>query len=957
MPTLYLIDGHAQFFRAFHAIRTGMTSPVTKEPTNMTFGFTGMMLKLLREFKPDYVAVVIDVSGDRETFRSTLYPEYKAHRPPMPELLPPQIDRCLKLLHEMHVPVLGEAGVEADDVIATLVRRLRREKPDLFIRILSRDKDLAQLMDDHVELFDIHTGEKVVPAKLFGTEGVEPKHVRDILALTGDSVDNVPGVPGIGPKTAAQLILQYGSIENLLAHLDDLKGKKRENLEAARATIPIAQQLVTLKDDVDIELNLDAARVDVKQLDAEKLLASMRELGFNRFQDEISALLGQAPTGASAGHDHTAAAQPSSDNSEPDGGLFEGGLFESMNESRVSADRSGNRPATYQCIRTEAELKDVLKKARKAPIVAFDTETDNLSAVRANLCGVSLAFKPNEAAYIPVRSPDAESHLSLDAALKELKPFLEDEHVKKVGHNLKYDMLVLRRAGVMVRGAVSDTMVASFLVDPGRSGHSLDVLALALLHHTTIPLTDIIGKGKQQITFDKAPLDRAVEYAAEDADITLRLHSLLDPQLDAMGLRRLFDDVEMPLVEVLAELEHNGIRVDPDELDRQRTKLEERLKTLRREMQDIAPHPFNPDSPKQLAAVLFNKLDADPPGLGIKVVKRGKTGPSTDQEVLDKLAGDPEIDSPIPQLVVEYRQLSKLVNTYLLALKDAINPETKRIHSSFHQTAAITGRLASSDPNLQNIPIRSEVGREIRKAFVAGPGNLLISADYSQVELRILAHLSEDPALIDAFQRKMDIHTAVAMEVFGVNAESVSIAQRSSAKMVNFGIVYGITAYGLARRLKMAGSDVSVEQAGRIIADYKARYSKIAEFLESCIQKAQKDGYVETMLGRRRPIPQIHARDPQMRALGERLAINSVVQGSAADLIKLAMVDLFRKLPSEHPGVRMLLQIHDELVFEAGEKQAEWAAKFIEDRMQNAMSLRVPLVVEAAWGRSWMDAK
>jgi DNA polymerase-1 len=946
MPTLYLIDGHAQFFRAFHAIRTGMSSPVTKEPTNMTFGFTGMVLKLLREYKPDYVAVVIDVAGDRETFRSALYPEYKANRAPMPEMLPPQIDRCLRVLQQFHVPVLGEPGVEADDVIASLVRKLRKSHPELNIRILSRDKDLAQLMDGNVELFDIHTGEKVVPAKLFGIEGVEPKHVRDILTLVGDPVDNIPGVPGIGPKTAAQLILHYGSIDGLLGHLHEIKGKRRENLEACRDKIPLSLKLVTLKEDVDVDLNLDVAKVRLETLDGEQIRATFRELGFNRHQDELNELLGGTAQLAQAKPQAAGAAAPM---------FIEGGLFGQLESA--AATRAGNEKSEYRCIRTATELKALLKEAREAPIVAIDTETDQLSAVRANLCGVSIAFKPNEAAYIPMRSPDASSHPSPEAVLNELKPFLEDATVRKVGHNVKYDTLVFRRAGLTLRGADFDTMVASFLIDPGRSSHSLDVLALALLNHATIPLSDLLGKGKSMCTFNQVALERATQYAAEDADVTLRLCSILAPQLETLGLRRLFDDVEMPLVEVLAELEHNGIRVDPDELDRQRERLEGRLKGLRREMQDIAPHAFNPDSPRQLAAVLFNKPDADPPGLGIRPIKRGKTGPSTDLEVLDKLASDPDIESPLPQLVVEYRQLTKLVGTYLLALKDAINPETGRIHSSFHQTVAVTGRLASSDPNLQNIPIRTDVGREIRRAFVAEPDNVLISADYSQIELRILAHLSEDPALIDAFQRKMDIHTAVAMEVFGVKADDVSIAQRSSAKMVNFGIVYGITAYGLARRLRMAGSDVTQEQAARIITDYKARYSGIAEFLDACISKAQRDGYVETMLGRRRPIPQIHARDPQQRALGERLAINSVVQGSAADLIKLAMVELHRKLPSHFPAVRMLLQIHDELVFESPENDALNAAKFIEERMQSAMTLRVPLVVEAAWGANWLDAK
>jgi DNA polymerase-1 len=559
-----------------------------------------------------------------------------------------------------------------------------------------------------------------------------------------------------------------------------------------------------------------------------------------------------------------------------------------------------------------------------------------------------------------------QTHLDEATVLDVLRPVLESSSIRKVGHNLKFDINILRRHGMGLAGISFDTMIASYVIDATRSSHKMDVLALALLDYHCIPITNLIGAGRQQRTFDTVPLDAAIEYAAEDADVTLRLRGVLAPELEATGITRLFREVEMPLVEVLAELEFNGIRVDPAELDRQRGRLEERVKALRTQIADLAPYPFNPDSPKQLAALLFNRPDADPPGLGLRPLKRTRTGPSTDQEVLDKLAADPEIASPIPRLIVEHRQLSKLVSTYLVSLKDAIHPATGRVHATFHQTVASTGRLSSSDPNLQNIPIRTEVGREIRRAFVAEPGHVLISADYSQIELRLLAHLSEDPALIEAFRKGIDIHTAVAAEVFGVPPDAVTPAQRSSAKMVNFGIVYGITAYGLARRLQMAGTETTADQAGRIIADYKARYGRIAAFLDRCVQQAERQGYVETILGRRRAIPQITARDPQLRALGERLAINSVVQGSAADLIKLAMIDLHRRLPGEFPprggsmgrsAVRMLLQIHDELVFEAPEDLAARAAALIVDRMQRAMDLRVPLVVESAWSRNWIDAK
>ena len=932
--TLYLIDGHAQFFRAYHAIRSGMTSPVTQEPTNLTFGFVGILLKLLRDYKPDYLAVVIDVSGDRESFRSELYPEYKANRDPAPDDFHPQVQRCLEILDLMNVPVLGMEGVEADDVIATLVKQLPRDHKDLNIRIISRDKDLSQLITDRVELFDIHKDELVTPDVVFKTEGVKPENVRDILALMGDPTDNVPGVPGIGPKTAAQLILRYGSLDELLAHLDEIKGKRRENLEASRDLLSLSKALVSLKDDLDIALELSTAQNDPTRIAVDRLGALFRELGFNRHQTDLQRLL------ASGGG--------ASPKAEPAVG-FDEQLFGAPGVAAPSTP-SGQ----YESITTTKQLDAFLKRAKEAGVFAIDTETDSLATRSANLCGVSISIEPGTGVYIPTRSPEPNKHLDTETVVKHLRPLLEDASIKKIGHNLKFDMNVLRRHGIRLAGASFDTMIASYVIDASRSSHKLDVLALALLEYVCVPITDLIGSGKKQRTFDTVPLEQAVPYAAEDADITLRLRNVLAPQLEAKGLQSLFDDLEMPLVQVLAELEWNGICIDPDELDRQRERLVERIAKLRHDISDAAPHPFNPDSPKQVAVALFNKAGSDPPGLGLKVIKRGKTGPSTDQEVLEKLSADPDVESDVPQLIVAYRQLTKLVNTYLVALKEAINPATGRVHASFNQTVAATGRLSSSNPNLQNIPIRTEVGREIRRAFVAAPGNVLISADDSQIELRLLAHLSEDETLIAAFQRGEDIHTTVAADVFGVNPNDVTARQRDSAKMINFGIVYGITPFGLSRRL---GDEVSIEEAAEIINGYKARFSRIDEFLQRCVDKARTHGYVETMRNRRRSIPQIDASNPQQRALGERMAINSVVQGSAADLIKIAMIDLYRRLPDAFPKVRMLLQIHDELVFEAPAEQDAKVQALVQLRMESAMALRVPLVVQTASSTNWIDAK
>lgn len=962
MPTLYLIDGYAQFFRAYHAIRAPMTSPVTKEPTNMTFGFVGMLLKLLRGEEPrmggppDYLAVAIDVSGDKETFRSELYPDYKAHRPPPPEDLFPQVDRCLAILRTLGVPVVGVEGFEADDAIATIVHRLRASHPDLRIRIISKDKDLKQLLSgagktERVALYDIHHDTLIDEAALRESTGLTPAQVVDMLALMGDTVDNVPGVPGIGEKTAAQLLAQYGTLDDLVARAGEIKGKRGEAIRAAVGQFPLARSLVELRRDAPVDLDLEAARVERIHLGA--LLPILRELGFNRYQDEVRALLGDAGAPPMPA--------PSPRPSAPPGGLFDAPT-EAAPARRIDGD--------YRCIRTREELAAVVELCRRAPVLALDTETTSLMPLSCKLCGVSLSIRPGEGWYIPVRSPEPDTHLDERVALAALRPLLEDPTLPKCGHNLKYDILVLRASGVEVRGLTTeggcDSMVASYLIDAGRSSHGLDSLAQALLQRSNIPISDLIGSGKGQRTFDTAPLALATAYAAEDADVSLQLRNLMLPQLRALGLAdRLWAAVELPLVEVLAELEWNGVRVDPSLLEAQRLRLVDRIDALRRDIIDEAMtrvgRGFDPDSPKQLAAILFNRPDAAEPGFGLPVGRKNKTGYSTDAEVLEKLAEDAGVSTRIPALILDYRQLSKLVSTYLLALRDAIHPRTGRVHASFHQTVAATGRLASSDPNLQNIPIRTDVGREIRRAFIADPGNVLISADYSQIELRLLAHLSKDPGLIQAFHEGQDIHTAVAAQVHGVRIEDVTREQRSGAKMVNFGIVYGITAFGLARRLGIPNAD-----AARIIDDYKRRFAGISTFLEECIAQARRFGYVSTILGRRRPIEGIEDANPSRRALAERTAINSVVQGSAADLIKIAMVDLHRRLSPhaghwrsgaapEVAGVRMLLQIHDELVFEASEAAAPRARDLIEDRMQRAMTVDVPLVVDSAVSKDWFE--
>ena len=961
MKTLYLIDGFAQFFRAYHAIRTPMSSPVTGEPTNMTYGFVGMLLKLLRNdgshLKDDgavsYLAVALDVGGDKGTFRSELYPEYKANRDEPPEDLRPQVDRALALLEEIGVPVIGCAGYEADDILATIATDFSSKHPDIRVRIISKDKDLKQLLGEGApptEMYDLHKDELITEADLMEELGLRPEQIIDLLTLMGDTADNIPGVMGIGIKTAAKLLVEHGDLDSILAAADEgtIKGKRRENLIASKEHLPLSKDLVTLRHDVPIVLDLNDAAVESIALD--KLIPICKELGFNRYQDDLKKMI--------VGDE-----DPKDSKSKKAAAPGFGSLFDQAQDTPIAQGE-------YITVRTKKDLNAMLKSIKGAPLLAVDTETTHIRPMRAKIAGISISHKEGVGYYIPCLAPEGEKHLDSETVIESLKPILEDSSIAKVGHNLKYDLNVFRNAGIELRGHqptkthpdAGDTMIASFILDASRSSHSMDNLALALLERTNISIKDLIGTGKNQRTFDQVPLEQAGPYAAEDADVTLQLdHVLYKDLAKEPSLVKLYQELEMPLVDVLATLERNGVIVDRDELGRQEARLQSRIDELIEEInthaKDSIGYTFDLNSPKQLSAALFNKEDDEPEGLGIKPIKKTKTGFSTDAEVLEKLAADPDIETPIPTLILEYRQLTKLVSTYLKALADEIHPETGRIHASFHQTVASTGRLSSSDPNLQNIPIRSDIGREIRKAFVAPPKHQLITADYSQIELRILAHLSEDPALIAAFDAGEDIHQAVAAQINDIPLDEVTKDQRSGAKMVNFGIVYGVTPWGLARRLK-----VSNAEATQIIDDYKAKFANITSFLEECVTFAKTHGYVETMMGRRRPITEIDARNPQRRALAERVAINSVVQGSAADLIKIAMIDLHRditsaKSGSDLDGTKMILQIHDELVFEVPDVRVDAVMPIVTSRMEGAMDLKVPLKVDAQVSKDWFGGK
>ncbi|MFA9479575.1 DNA polymerase I [Phycisphaerales bacterium AB-hyl4] len=952
--TLYLIDGHAQIFRAYYAIRTSMTSPVTGEPTNAVFAYTGMLLKLFNQFRPHYVAMAIDSPG--KTFRDELYEDYKAQREAPPEDFAQQIPRILEITRLFGIPVLGQEGAEADDLIATITQRILDDAghADVKLRLVSKDKDLEQLLGDRVTMFDIHTDTTIDTDWLMEKRGITPEQVIDLLTLTGDSVDNIPGVKGIGPKTASALLQQYGSIDSLYEHLDEIKGKRKENLVAAREFLPTAKKLVTLDRDVDIPFNLEDARVG--GIDAQTLRVLFKQMGFNRHVDELDRLIANGSGGvpqttsgptSTGGSVAKAAASKPADPQQP--GLFDTGEPDASADAAPRPDLSRAEQYDYAAITTREQLDDLVATLKQQKLIAVDTETIGLGH-KTQLCGICLAWRAGQGVYVPVRSPEPGKHLDPTTVLDALRPVLEDDALPKCGHNLKYDLLVLRHAGVQLRGVAFDSMVGAYLLN--KPGLGMDHLALAELQHETIPISQLIGakgRGKTQKTMDQVPLDVITPYAAEDADLSLRLAEKMRPELDELGMSALLDTIETPLVSVLAEMEHHGVLVNPAVLDEQRKKLDERIIELRDAIHDAAGEPFNIDSPKQLAEVLFTKLK-------LPVGKRTKTGPSTDVEVLEKLCDNEELTDEqraVPKLMVEYRQLTKLVGTYLESLKEAIDEKSKRIHASFHQTGTTTGRLSSSGPNLQNIPIRTDIGRQIRKAFIADPDHVLLCADYSQIELRILAHLSNDEALIDAFEKDQDIHAAVAAQVFGVDLDAVTSEQRGHAKTINFGIVYGVTAYGLARRIE----NLDVDAAKTLIADYRARFTGIDRFLAECIAHAEQHGYVKTMLGRRRPIPQISSTNGNQRALGERLAINTVVQGSAADLIKQAMVNLHRRIERDKLPMRMLLQIHDELVLETPGSEAAAMGKIVREEMEQAMSLKVPLRVDLGQGANWFDAK
>lgn len=947
--TIYIIDGHAQIFRAYFAIRGGMTSPTTGEPTHAVFGMAGMMIKLLTDMKPDLVIMAIDTKGP--TFRDEMYADYKANREKTPEDLIKQEKRIFDMVRSFGVPIIGIPGAEADDVIATLCKRILSDttRKDWKIRVVSRDKDLEQLLSDRVEMYDIHKDEIVDMDALMAKKGLRPDQVIDALSMIGDTADNIPGIPGIGPKTAVTLLKDFDSIEGIYANIEKIKGKRREKIEAAKDRMPLNRKLVALKDDLDFEFNMDDATVG--PIDKATLTDLFQVLGFRRHINDLNRLLGKDTKSDKPQETQQQNSTPKVQPSSPEGFLFGESLFDTSSDVTMTDVAAPVIESTldgkYTCIKTQAQLDDVIQQITKAPLLAIDTETIGLGR-NVPICGICLSWEEKQGVYIPMLSPQQDEHLDSQTVINTLKPLLENPAVKKTGHNLKYDALVLRHAGIHLRGVVFDSMIAAQLL--GMPSRGMDHLALELLQHRVVPISQLIGpKDAKQATMDTVPLDQITDYAAEDADISLRFYHLLHPKLVEQKMTDL-EAVEMPLVEVLSDVESLGIRIDPEALSAQKKELTGKLDELKDQIFEIAGEPFNLESPKQLAEILFHKL-------GLPILKRKKTGPSTDVEVLEKLAAREDLpvgSEKIPGLLLEYRQFSKLCNTYLDNLRKAQDKKDGRIHASFMQLGAATGRLSSGGPNLQNIPVRSEAGRQIRKAFVADPGNKLIVADYSQIELRLLAHLSQDPALMDAFNKDQDIHAAVASQVFETPLDEVTKEQRAQAKMINFGIVYGITSYGLARRIE----NLDERQARALIEDYRKRFVGIDKFLSQCVQQALDQGYVTTILGRRRPIDQIHSSNGNTRALGERLAINTVVQGSATgDLIKKAMVNLYNRIYSEKLPLRMICQIHDELIFETPEGDVQAMKEIVQHEMENAMTLTVPLKVDVGVGDDWLEAK
>jgi DNA polymerase-1 len=921
MNRLVLIDGSSYLYRAFHALPP--LSNAQGEPTGALFGVVNMLRATLKE-KPDCAAFVMDHSGP--TFRDELYAQYKANRPSMPDDLRAQIEPMLAIVAALGFPILREPNVEADDVIGTLA--VQAAARGMAVTVSTGDKDFAQLVRDGITLVNTMSGSKLdSEASVMEKFGVRPGQIVDLLALMGDSVDNIPGVEKCGPKTAAKWLAEYGTLDEVMANADRIGGKIGENLRAALPHLPLSRQLATIK--TDVPLADDCETLKLRAADTDTLRGLYARYGFTQALRELE-----------NGSSGPATAAPEK---EP-GRARSGGFARAAAAPSDSVDPSLSMKGEYEAVLTREQLDAWVARLQAADVIAFDTETDSLDPMRANLVGVSFAVEPGRAAYVPLAhdGPDSPVQLPRDEVLRAIKPIFENPDKAKVGQHGKYDLQVLRRHGVTVRGYADDTMLESFVFNSNASRHDMDSLALRYLAYSTIKYEDVAGKGAKQIGFSQVAVDRATQYAAEDADITLRLHRALLPRLTTEpALERVYRDIEMPLVEVLTSMEAGGVLIDADELRRQSSDLSRRMMAAQQRAHEVAGRSFNLDSPKQLCALLFEELKL--PAL----VKTPTGQPSTNEEALEAIADQHEL----PRLILEHRSLAKLRSTYTDKLPEMVNPQTGRVHTSYHQAGAATGRLSSSEPNLQNIPIRTEDGRRIRKAFIAPEGRRIVACDYSQIELRIMAHLSEDPGLVAAFEGGQDIHRATAAEVFGVPLEQVDPNQRRAAKAINFGLMYGMGAFGLARQLGISRGDAS-----DYMALYFARYPGVQRYMESVRQQAREHGYVETVFGRRLHLIEINSRNQAQRAGAERAAINAPMQGTAADIIKRAMRSVHDWLQPHASRALMIMQVHDELVFEVDADFVDEMLAAVRARMQEAVALRVPLVVDAGVGANWDEA-
>ena len=917
-----LVDGSSYLYRAFHAL-----PPLTNSkgnPTGAVKGVINMMRRLQKDYPESTLVVVFDAKG--KTFRDDIYPDYKANRPSMPDELRSQIEPIHNIIQAMGLPMLVIDGVEADDVIGTLaLEATASEQP---VIISTGDKDIAQMVNEHITLVNTMTNTLLDREGVIEKFGIPPELIIDYLALLGDKSDNIPGVPGVGEKTALGLLQGIGSLDDIYARLDevallDFRGAKKmaPKLEEHKELAYLSYTLATIKTDVEMPLPLG----DLKNSEPDQaaLLALFKDMEFKTWVDEAT-----ADITTPASFELTSVTQAASD--EP--------LEEML------APEENDIEKEYQTVLTKKEFLVWIEKIKTAALVAVDTETTSLDYMRAQLVGISIAVEANQAAYIPFGHDyvGAPEQLSKDYVIEMIKPHLENPDIKKVGQNLKYDMSVLAQHGIQLQGIAFDTMLESYVLDSVATRHDMDSLALKYLDQTTTSFTDVAGKGAAQITFNQVTLEEAGPYAAEDADITLRLHEALWPQVSKQStLEKVFTDIELPLIPVLSRIERTGAKVDDTLLFTQSQELSERLAELETQAWDLAGQEFNLASPKQLGEILFTKLE-------IPVLKKtAKGAPSTKEEVLQELA----LEYPLPKVILEHRGLAKLKSTYTDKLPTMINPTTKRIHTSYHQAGTATGRLSSSDPNLQNIPIRTAEGRRVRQAFIASPGSKLVAADYSQIELRIMAHLSEDPSLLSAFAAGQDIHRATAAEVFGVEAEAVTIDQRRSAKAINFGLIYGMSAFGLARQL-----NIGRKQAAEYIELYFARYPGVQNYMNNIRHSAAENGYVETVYGRRLYLPEINARNGMLRQGAERTAINAPMQGTAADIIKIAMINVDSWLESSDLQSRMIMQVHDELVLEVPESELEVVKQGLTERMESAAKLLVPLVVDVGVGDNWDEA-